>query len=109
MPQFSIKPGLEQRHPGACVAKAQHEQCSNQVFLDKTRNDMMQVLDVYYKLQEAFYNFPKQFVQSRQSSPAPVMGEKEFYWMACELLGAACVDSFMERNQLTMSTGVFKG
>eukprot|EP00746_Dinoflagellata_sp_MGD_P158816 gnl/MRDRNA2_/MRDRNA2_86560_c0_seq6.p1 gnl/MRDRNA2_/MRDRNA2_86560_c0~~gnl/MRDRNA2_/MRDRNA2_86560_c0_seq6.p1 ORF type:complete len:391 (+),score=68.35 gnl/MRDRNA2_/MRDRNA2_86560_c0_seq6:30-1175(+) len=99
-----IRPGLEQRREGPCIMKSDHEQCSNQVFLDKTREDTMQALGILYNLQEAFYAFPAQFTKTRRTKAAPVWGEKEFYWMACELAGAACVDSFMENSPLTIGT-----
>jgi GDP-mannose transporter len=62
------------------------------------------MMNIYYNLQEAFFAFPPEFVSDRVTQSAPVVGEKEFYWMACELAGLACVDSFMENGALTLSS-----
>lgn len=94
---------FEERRQDVCLLGSKHLQCSNQVFIDRTRPEIQRVLAIFYRLQEAFFDFPKQYTRSRATSPGPFLGEKELYWISCELGGAACVDSFLETDVATLS------
>merc|ERR1711990_1003600 len=88
---------------------ADHEMCSNQVFLDKTRPDILRMLAIFYKMTEWFIAYPSRYKPPKdlpwptRNMTAPMYGEKEYWWIACEVARLPCIDSFIEVGAAVLS------
>lgn len=72
------------RHKSFCEGLTKHESCSSLVVVDRTHVSGRLMMDMLKKLHTGYMN----------SDPDGVgkwsWGDKEYYWIACELTGVAC-------------------
>eukprot|EP00929_Paragymnodinium_shiwhaense_P008953 TRINITY_DN112956_c0_g1_i1.p1 TRINITY_DN112956_c0_g1~~TRINITY_DN112956_c0_g1_i1.p1 ORF type:complete len:386 (-),score=69.03 TRINITY_DN112956_c0_g1_i1:42-1199(-) len=78
-----LRQGFAERHAAYCSGNTSHEQCSSVMLVDKLHPAMLGVLRM---LDKVF----TEYVLKRDLVRAWGFGDKEFYWLACELAGVDC-------------------
>lgn len=80
-----LRSDFREAHSDLCEKETQHEQCSSLVMLDKMHPVASQALQMLKKLLTKHLVKDKRFTDSRR-----FFGDKELYWIACELAGQRC-------------------